>query len=468
MNKLNGNISTKILGSILFFAMIVSIYSCGLRVYFNTFYNAKNYYNQAKYLRKQAALQGRDTLAVGLVELDSAIVRCGRIIQMHPNSAFIDDALFIMGDAFLMKGEFQNALGKFEEIVKFYPHSPFVSQAYLKAGISYTLRGEYNNAQTYFARAKTYEDNNINQQARYYQIKSFILAEDYSLAEKEIDEFFKLYPRSEYVLLILLEQAELLFNQEKWQELRELYQTMNDIIDEDNMTVYYQTTLRFAQALQHLNQNQEAIAVLQDLRSNLPSGTRDAEAAIEIAVCYRNLENYDIALQILNEVNTSYPRTQQAAKALYLIGEIYEKDYFDFNQAKAFYEEARLSNPDQSTLSLAMQRSLSLTKIIQYQQALDTAQQPGDLKFLLAELYYYELEDEARAQQAYLDFLSNYPQSSYYPKAMLVYANMIYSQGEIIQADSIYQQVIENYPDSEYADYAFRKLYDEVPNQTEP
>ncbi len=446
---------------VIFIAILtVFIMSCGLKVYFNTFYNAKKYYSQALHLRQQAALQGRDTTTVGFTELDSAIIRCGKIIQNNPTSAFIDDAVFIMGDAFLLKGEYQNAIRKFDELIRFYPNSPFYSKALVKIGIAYMLRGDYEEALTSFTLARFSDDKRSKEEASYFEIKTYVLSEDYSMALQRASEFKEEYTKSSFLLLVLLEEAEILFNQENWEDLMLLYSFMQDKIDESNLSVYYKTTLRFAQALKYLQRTDEAIEVLLDLRKNLTTGTQDAEAAIELALCYRTGDEIEKSLGLLNDIVQTYKNTSEAAKALYYSGEIYEEYYGDLTKAKEIYEQARLSNPDELTSMLAMNRSLSLDRIIEYSTALDTASGTNlsNLKFLLAELYLFELNDTLGALEAYELFIDQYPTSEYQAKALLVYSNILYETGEVFKAESLYRVVADRYPGTEYYYYSIQKL----------
>lgn len=445
---------------IVYIIIILLISSCGYRAYFNLYYNANKYYSQAVKLRKEAAIAGRDTTLIGLSELDSAIVRYAKVIQDHSSSPWVDDAIFMMGNAFLLKGEYQNAITKFEEMTKFYTDSKFYEEALLKIGIAYLQRREYSKAIAYFTRAKNVDNKDIVEQALYYEIKTFVLSENYTMAQNKINEFKNNYKESRYLTLILLEEAEMNFQLENWNKLISLYDVITSRIDEQNFTIYYLTTLRFAQALEHLNQLDKAITVLSELRKIMQTGTKEAEVTIELAICYRLNNNFDKAIQILEEVKKTYPGTKETAKALYYIAEIYEEDYEDLEKAQEIYQEVRISNPDELTAALSMKRVFSLTKIIEYQQALDTIsfENEDKLRFLLAELYFFELKNFERADSQYQIIINNFQNSVYYPKSILSYANILQIEGDSLKADSIYISVMEEYSSTEYYGYAAKKL----------
>ncbi|MBN1150809.1 tetratricopeptide repeat protein [candidate division WOR-3 bacterium] len=436
------------------------MFSCGYRAYFNTYYNAKKYYNTALKMRREAALAGRDTLLVGIIELDSAIIRCGKIVKYYSSSPFVDDALFMMGNSFLLKGEYQLAIKKFEEIYQYYPASPFTPRAYLNSGVAYTLKGEYEIALGQFVKAYMTEDKGVMPEALFNEIKVYVLSEEYNIALSKIGEFKEKFTRSSFYILVLLEESEIYFQNEDWINLLDLQEEIHEVVDEKNFSLYLKTNLRFAQALRYLGRLDEAIDVLRALRAKMGPGTKDAEVAIEIAHCLREKNNFQEALSICDEIVKTYPRTTEAAKALYLAGEIYEENLSDFKKAKEFFDESRMSNPDDITAAMAMRRAASLDRIFIYESQVETMSFQGrdTIEFLLAELYTFELKNTVLGEQKLLQVIDNYSESEYYPKALLLYANILGDKGENVKADSIFRLVIELFPSTEYSQYAYNKL----------
>ncbi|MBN2363240.1 tetratricopeptide repeat protein [candidate division WOR-3 bacterium] len=397
---------------------------------------------------------------MGIIELDSAIIRCGKIVKYNSSSPFVDDALYMMGNAFLLKGEYQMAIRKFQEIVQFYPGSSFHAMALLKTGVAYTLKGEYENALSYFIKAYMTGDRHVMPEALYNEIKVYVLSGEHSIAVSKISEFKDKYPRSSFYLPVLLEESEIYFKNEDWTQLFLLQQQIHEVLDEKNFPLYYRTNLRFAQALRHLDRTDEAIEVLQSLRSRMTTGSNDAEVAIEIAQCLREKGEYQQAISMYDEIVKTYARTREAAKALYLSAEIYEEDLFDLAKAKELYDQARLSNPDDLTASLSMRRALSLERIFVYEAQAETMTGEGKdkIEFFLAELYNFELNNSEIGEQKFLGIIVNYPESEYYPKALLMYANILREKGDYSKSDSIYRSVIEFFPSTDYSQYAFGKL----------
>jgi hypothetical protein len=55
--------------------------------------------------------------------VDSVISRCGKLIVLYPKSKWVDDALLLMGNCFLFKGDYTNAGKKYDELLRLFARS---------------------------------------------------------------------------------------------------------------------------------------------------------------------------------------------------------------------------------------------------------------------------------------------------------------------------------------------------------
>ena len=93
--------------------------------YFNTFYNAKKYFNEAE---KEYAKTHRITPKERR-EYEKVIEKCSKILEFYPDSKYVDDALYLMAISYLRIGNRHKARRKFEELFKFFPNSKYVPKA---------------------------------------------------------------------------------------------------------------------------------------------------------------------------------------------------------------------------------------------------------------------------------------------------------------------------------------------------
>jgi tetratricopeptide (TPR) repeat protein len=93
--------------------------------YYNTFYNAKQYYSEGlKLNQSQAPELGPMSFirihpppsGAGYEQFDLAIERGASILRNHENSKYVNPALFIIGKSYFYKSEYFSALEKFQEL----------------------------------------------------------------------------------------------------------------------------------------------------------------------------------------------------------------------------------------------------------------------------------------------------------------------------------------------------------------
>ncbi len=107
-----------------FIPVVILLLATGC-VYFNTFYNAKKYFNEAeKNYQKTQRITPKERKAYQKV-----IEKCSKILEFYPDSKYVDDALYLMAISYLRIGDRTKAKRKFEELFTFYPKSEYVPRA---------------------------------------------------------------------------------------------------------------------------------------------------------------------------------------------------------------------------------------------------------------------------------------------------------------------------------------------------
>ena len=62
------------------------------------------------------------------------IEKCGKVIRDYPDSKWVDDAIFLMGQSLVRQGEYDKGIRKFIELTTNYPESEYVSEVDVLAG----------------------------------------------------------------------------------------------------------------------------------------------------------------------------------------------------------------------------------------------------------------------------------------------------------------------------------------------
>ncbi|HHM24323.1 MAG TPA: tetratricopeptide repeat protein, partial [Bacteroidetes bacterium] len=135
----------KLLYPVLLLLFFAGQLGCG--AYFNTFYNAQKYFKEAekKRLKQQqtarrgglnssqrrsgrAPARARQT---SIPEYKKAIEKGSKVLELYPNSRYVDDALMIIGKSLYYTNDFLKAKRKFEELLKYFPKSEYAPEARL-------------------------------------------------------------------------------------------------------------------------------------------------------------------------------------------------------------------------------------------------------------------------------------------------------------------------------------------------
>jgi len=102
--------------------------------YYNYFYNARKYFEQAEKTRREASVEkGKKGVAAAY---DRSIESAARMLQYYPDSKWEDDALLLIAKAYYRAGKFRNSITKVDELTAKYPESPFVEEGSLYKALS--------------------------------------------------------------------------------------------------------------------------------------------------------------------------------------------------------------------------------------------------------------------------------------------------------------------------------------------
>ncbi|UMB62000.1 tetratricopeptide repeat protein [Lutibacter sp. A80] len=116
-----------------------------LRIADGYFVNS-NYSNAINYYNKTIEINGIDkdyaqfqkAICYGLTgNENSKIETLNSFLNTHKKSTYRDDALYVLGNSYIKKGENQQAITSFNNLINNYKRSPLVSKALLKKGLIY-------------------------------------------------------------------------------------------------------------------------------------------------------------------------------------------------------------------------------------------------------------------------------------------------------------------------------------------
>lgn len=464
------------------FILIIPLFFIVSCAYFNTFYNAEEYYQQAEDQRLEKA---------GESIPPSAIDAYGKVIE------------------------------KSQVVIDKYPESKYVKPAYLLIGKSRFHRNEYRLAETVFKYyAETFIDDSL--QAEYWlalckwkQGKPQPALESLNVLLKSAED--------EQRSSIHLSIAEIHLDTDNpklaLENLTHAAETNND--RNERGQIYY----RIADLAFKGEDYQQALSANIEVVKNTTSKKRKEDANLQIVRIHRLLGNWDevkkliktmllddsykkihgdlelelvklyqmdhdlnAAINRLESIKESYKNSKTSAEAYFIHGEIALYDLWDLEDAKKYFGQVTREFRQSEYTPTANLRAKEITKYNESLTAI-TALNDGIKNrttqldsivndsirtslitennndknsivghvYNLGELEAFHFKRQDSSIVHFQQIINDFPDSENYPKALFV-LYYIHSQNENIEAAQYSEQILEELPASEYADYLRKVL----------
>lgn len=446
----------------------IGLYSLGLLltllvvggcVYYNTFFNARSAFNNAEKNRKK-------TGQVNQAEYKKAIDKSLKVVEYHANSKYYDDALYVLGVSYYWTKQPAKAERRFRELLANYPNSGRTKEATLYLAKSKLDLGEIEEAMKIFDELfRSDYDREIKAEAAtalgeyHFEEKSYNQAEEYFRAVRDS-----------------------LGNQEQKKKAQ-------GYIADGNFTVFrfkdalggylqilgmeptkgekYHALYRSALCCYRLQRIKDGLDYLGQLIKD--PLYYDSLSVLQLSVADGYEADGDLALAEATYVDVATKATMNtfASKAYYRLGLMYQYDYDDLPAAKRFYDKSVSANAATEEAREALQRASDIAKLdtfllsteadsILTQEQVDSHAQTG---YLLAELYWFQLNKPDSAIAELESLLKLYPHAYIAPKAMMALAQMYRDfADDTTRADSLLQAISRDYPRSDYLPQALEAL----------
>lgn len=332
----------------LLFSTILVISGC---VYYNTFFNAEQYFTQAQEMELRE--NGRPT-ASAIQNYNNAIKKCGIVLTDYKDSKYADDALFLMARCFYYIGRnYTQAIKHFEDLIEFYPESEFVPDAKL-----YIARCKYafhRQEEAYTLLRDFLQDTSMKD----HFPKALKILADFHLEEKDyvsadyyLNRIIENFPKSdEFENAFFLkgkarhEAGNYIASNEVFHSLLKsrlpknmkldarYYIALNSVLlekyadglkisnallkDEYRENHISRIQLLKARSLSGLQRNEEAIKLFEAIIADNKRSELAAEASFFLAELYfNNLHNYDKAIENYNNVKIEYNQSKYVNEAV--------------------------------------------------------------------------------------------------------------------------------------------------------
>lgn len=384
----------KLLLGVFLFSLLIS--GCGVwenfTTYFNLYYNASDLFEKAE---KQILSKEKDLFSTeppqlpGTAKSDlvKVIEKCSDLLQFNSQSAYVEDALMMLGKSFYYQKNYQKSLRKFKELEETFPESSYLLETQLWVGKCQMRLKKYNDALTTLSivrkQAVQEGESDIVRESYVEEIVYKITIEEFKSAVEVANEFMDVSDDDNIKARV-------------WYGIGQLNmkigETESAIIAFENVFEYspdfdleFDAKLRLGIALREGKRSEEALETFSDMRDEDKYSTDFGEIDFEIAKTQRTLGNIEIAIDLFTEVDTLYRNTKTSSAAKFELGQIYQYEYLQFDSAAAYYKKASTSALPKEYIKPAREKSRLFTRYLK----LD-----NDVSKYGKQLFYIENPDE--------------------------------------------------------------------------
>ena len=470
----------------------VVIFLCsGGCAYYNTFYNAQQYYEEAEKIRLQK--EGKTIPITALDKYGKTIQKCQKVLSDYPESKFRTDAFLLMAKSKFYRKDYDLAIDDIRIVTQEGNDNQIEEAQYLRA----LCKWKKGNAQTGINELTILL--NISPSKEIQSKCHLSLAEiaqelkDSDLAMSHLLDGAKLTKSRDQKGVIYGRLAEMAFNKEDYEIAKDSYANVitNSLSKEKIENAHLQLLKILRIQKNYKAASRKIKGMLTDDKFKRIAGNLE----LELVQLYRAQGEISEIETRLESIVNDYPRTPVSAEAYYLLGKIYTSQKWDLKKAKEYFDQ--VSKESSKSLFSPMGKSLSkaigtyqeaqkdlethltiLTQdttqistesdtsvfdpetgeaIIETLNPLVSAVTPDrtipELYYQLADLEAFSFKRYAQGIQYLNQINSEYPESPFHAKSIFTMAFMFENMADSVNAQSTRDHLLESFPNSEYAAY---------------
>lgn len=468
--------------------------------YYNTFYNAQQYFKQAqKQIRQNKDQEGLSSEA--RQNLDKAISKSRKVLIKYPDSRWADNAQYLVAIASFHKGNYTFAKKEFEKFLFEYPESNLrikaniwygktlwnmgqkdaalqqwestaekiktdevLGELYYLMGESFREKNRLDSAVVYYRKTSKLKKSERRTEALFNLVDIAISKGHNQEAATYLDQLSDMVLMPEQSNKMQVLQVEVYRKQGKYEKARNvIYKKLNS---ENFKDIWGALELQLALMLESEGNIEKAISKLEYITENYKKTTESARAFYELGEIYTfNKRDYEKAVEYYSSVSKESNQSEykeEANKKKTILNKIQKKSD-EFNQTQELINrlENKTSAIDSTELSEAESDTLSREELKQKveEQKEEQAQQIDTLAtydkyyrlpYEMAEIYYFDLNLQDTARTIYRNIANSYKYNPYVSKAIYALYYLNIREGKDERAAYYKQRLEQEYPDSPY------------------
>ena len=464
--------------------LTISLFIFSSCAYFNTFYNAQLYFENAEKQRLEKA--GESIPPAAIDAYGKVIEKSQHVIDKYPDSKYVQEARLLIGKARFHRKEYRIAETLFNQYTEIYSNeveeaefwqalckwklgkpqpaldvlksmlvastdNDFISKIHLAIAEIYLDTDEPGKALEHLVLAAETNKNRDERGQIYFRIADLAYsAENYEQALKANEEVVKnttSKKRKEEANLQIVRIHRLLG---KWDKVKSLIKSM--LLDDIYRSIHGDLELELVKLYQMDNQIEEAITRIESIKEDYKNSKTSAEAYFihgEISLFDQwNLVN---AEKYFGQVSREFRQSMFTSTANLRAKEITEYQT-SLTEISSLEENNALIRAALDTLEYDSLKQVQ-------EEELNTSQLSiSNHLYNLGELdaFHFKRQDSSLAH--FQRIVDEFPESDFYPKALFVLYYIHFTNENKESADLYSKRILDELPSSEYADYLRKAL----------
>jgi tetratricopeptide (TPR) repeat protein len=350
---------------------ILSFQSCGLwenfTTYFNRYYNTKQSFEEAEeamvdsrkelFEFKEPALPSKAKSA-----LDNVIELSSKILQFNKESAYFDEALFMIGKSYYYQGNYTKALRKFRELQSI-PETELKLYNDLWITKSEMQMRRFDEAlqilEDVKERALAEENEEVVKGAYLAEIRYYNYRENYSDAIRAGIKLLEVSEDDELNAELAFGIGQLYIKIGEFKNAAEYFTLVNEF--SPTFDTEFEAQLELAKVQRELGMQEESLELLDELRGEDKYNNHYDKIDLELAHIEFNSGNFLEALEMYHVVDTTYPQTESSGFASFKRAEIVEKVFADLDSADVLYKRVASTKAPEEMKEIAREKMLIIS-----------------------------------------------------------------------------------------------------------
>ncbi|MEO0234920.1 MAG: tetratricopeptide repeat protein [candidate division WOR-3 bacterium] len=434
---------------LLFFTVLLMMFfSCAnFNAYFNIFYNAEKYY-------KLGIKPLEDDKPVDRTYLDKSIEKSSKILQLHQNSKYVDDALILIGKSYMYKGDYSKAIKKFTELIDYFPDSKYFEEALFYLGKTYLMQQDTNISLTIFSQVIS-KNGKFQNEVLKEIVNIYIERKDFNSADSLIENIS--YKTKNNPVNIFLKGKIKYLKKEYDTALKNLLKINVKSLPKDFIFDYYRYLIGCYVELEDFKNAEKYTNRAIDIFQN--HDKRNVFYYLKVQILERKKE-YEKSIKLIDDILSKRDRYLMDS-LLFKKGYIYEKYFNDIKNAEKSY---RMLTEIQQNSPLfyqaeAKSKSLQLLLSLQDENLELSDEEKVKNRFLLSEIEYFFLEKTEDAIKGYKNIVDSFPLSYYSPKSLFALSYIyLKDYNDTLKSIEFLEKIVNDYPSTEFYLSALKRI----------